>query len=187
MEGRSIQVEEVQNVLELPASQVLPRQKEPRKEKKKSNVVGCSTEKMEETASKQEFSDTEEMVQWRSINQEGTNHVWKQLSETMQQEVLGKVPSEAYKGTGEPSGWRVVQRVKTYQPRKRGEDCWAKTFLWFREYDLQRKKGMQESRPEKEEMRQQQRMKIMTDMARKNKSRGRMDANNSWWAGPKLL
>ena len=34
----------------------------------------------------------------------------------------------------------------------------------------------------KEEMRQQQRMKIMTDMIRTIKSKGRMGAKNSWWS-----
>ena len=53
---------------------------------------------------------------------------------------------------------------------------------WFRVYELQRRKGMQESQTEKEEMRQQQRMKIRTDMTRKIKSMGRMDAKNSWWS-----
>ena len=76
----------------------------------------------------------------------------------------------------------MVQIVKKYQPRKWGEDCWERFFSWFTENDLQRKKGMQESqREEEEEMRQQQRMKVMTDMTRKIKPKGRMDARNSWW------
>ena len=41
---------------------------------------------------------------------------------------------------------------------------------------------MQESQTEKEEMRQQQRMKIRTDMTRKIKSMVRMDAKNSLWS-----
>ena len=41
---------------------------------------------------------------------------------------------------------------------------------------------MQESQTEKEEMRQQQMIKIMTDMTRTIKSKGRMDAKNSWWS-----
>ena len=39
----------------------------------------------------------------------------------------------AYKRRGEPSESRVV---KTYQPRKCGEDCWARSFPWFREHDF---------------------------------------------------
>ena len=41
---------------------------------------------------------------------------------------------------------------------------------------------MQESQTEKEEMRQQQMIKIMTDMIRTIKSKGRMDAKNRWWS-----
>ena len=63
---------------------------------------------------------------------------------------------------------------------KMDEDCWAKIVSWFREYDLQRKQGTQESQTKQEEMRQQQRMKVMTDLTRHNNSKGRMDANNSW-------
>ena len=40
---------------------------------------------------------------------------------------------------------------------------------------------MQLGPTEKEEMKQQQRMKGMKDMTRKIKAKGRMDANNSWW------
>ena len=50
----------------------------------------------------------------------------------------------------------MVWRVKKYQPRKWSEDCWARIFSWFREYDLQCKQGMQESQTKREEMRQQQ-------------------------------
>ena len=40
---------------------------------------------------------------------------------------------------------------------------------------------MQAGKTEEEERRQQQRMKTMTDMVRKMKAKGRMDAYNSWW------
>ena len=33
-----------------------------------------------------------------------------------------------YKGRGEPSEWRMVQRVEKYPPRKWSEDSWAKIF-----------------------------------------------------------
>ena len=65
----------------------------------------------------------------------------------------------------------MVQRVKKYQPRKWGEDCCATIFAWFREYDLQRKKGVRESRTEAEHMRWQQRVKVMTDYDKKNQIR----------------
>ena len=57
----------------------------------------------------------------------------------------------------------MSRRVNPYQPRKWIEDCWARIFPCFRECDLQRKQSMQESQKEKDEMRQQQRMKVMTE------------------------
>ena len=69
MEGKSLQVDGVQKVPDLFVSQVATKEKEPKKENKKRKVVGWSTEKMEEKASKHEFKDTEEMVQWKSIAQ----------------------------------------------------------------------------------------------------------------------
>ena len=76
-----------------------------------------------------------------------------------------------YLGRSEPSAWRMVQRVNKYQPRKWSEDCSARIFLWFKKYDLQRRQGMKESQTEKDEMRQQQRMKTRSDMTRKIKER----------------
>ena len=48
------------------------------------------------------------------------------------------------------------------------------------------RKACRRGQTEKEEMRQQQRRKVMTDMTRKIKSKGRMHANNSWWVGELL-
>ena len=45
---------------------------------------------------------------------------------------------------------------------------------------------MQADNSEEEGMRQQQRMKTMTDMIRKIKAKGRMDPNNSWWTSELL-
>ena len=52
---------------------------------------------------------------------------------------------------------------------------------------MQRKQGMQEGQTEKEEMRQQQRMKVMKDMTKKIRSKGRVDVNNSWWVSALLV
>ena len=62
-----------------------------------------------------------------------------------------------------------------------GEDCWARVCSWFREYNLQRSKNRQGGRTEEEDVKQQQRMKTMTDMMK-----GRMDANHIWWIGDLL-
>ena len=92
---------------------------------------------MEEKTSNRENKDTDEIVQWRTIIQEETNHRWKELFGTMEEEVLEKYKVEetvkgAYKGRDEPSEWRIVQGVKKYQPREWGEGCWARVFSWFR-------------------------------------------------------
>ena len=73
--------------------------------------------------------------------------------------------------------------IRHRQPRKWGEDCWARIFLWFRGYELQRRKGVQERQTENEEMRQQQVIKIRTDMTRKIKSKVRMDAKKQLAVG----
>ena len=39
---------------------------------------------------------------------------------------------------------------------------------------------------EEEELKQQQRLKTMTDTIRKIKAKGRVDANNSWWVSEVL-
>ena len=146
-------------------------------------MAGWSVGKMDEKARKQEFEDTEDMVQWRCIS-EGIKSAWRTLADKFVEEVLEKYKvkvskSGAIKGRGEPSECWMVQRVKKYQPQQWGEDCWAKTFWWFRDYDLQRKQGMQESLTEKEEVRQQQRMKVVTDLTNKIKSKGRMHTDSS--------
>ena len=45
-----------------------------------------SKEKMEEKESKQELRGSEEMVPWRSINQEGVHNLWKRLSDTLRKQ-----------------------------------------------------------------------------------------------------
>ena len=70
---------------------------------------------------------------------------------------------------------------KKYRIRKWAEDCWARIFSLFREYNLQRLQGKQEEPTEGEEMKQQQRMQIIQDLTRKIRSKGRMDAESRWW------
>ena len=97
----------------------------------KKKVVGWSTERMEDKTSKREFKDTEERVQWRSINQGGFDNLWK---ETMEEEVLEKYKVEenengAYEGRGEPLEWRIVQRLRKWcedqriQPARKQTTC----------------------------------------------------------------
>ena len=111
----------MQKVPELLVSQIATKEKEPKKEKKKSEVVSLVHRKMEEKASTYEFKHTEEKVQWRNINQEEIDSVWMRLSEN--DEVLEKYTLKvskrgAFSRRGDPSVWRMVQRVQKYQPRK---------------------------------------------------------------------
>ena len=50
-----------------------------------------STKKMVETANRQEFEDTEEIVQLRSICQKGIEGLGKELCGTLEEDVLGEV------------------------------------------------------------------------------------------------
>ena len=109
---------------------------------------------------------------------------WKNLAERMEEEVLDKYKvedskREAYKGRGAPLEWRRVRRSKKYGIRKWREDCWARIFALFREYNLQSLQRKQEESTEGEEMQQQQRMKIMKDLTKKIRSKGRMDAQKT--------
>ena len=138
-----MQVEGGQKEPELRVSPVFTKEKEQQKEKKKSKLVGWSPENMEEKQRKLDLGHLEEMVQWRSVDQEGMNQMWKTLSK-MKEEVLVKYKVEvsnrgAYKGRGEPSEWRIVQRVNKYQPWKWVKTVRRQSTSWFREYDLLRK------------------------------------------------
>ena len=113
-------VARLQNVPELMASQAQMKKKEAKEEKEQKKVVGWSANMVE-----REFEDTDEMAQWKNISQrEGDNGGGS----------LGK--NGACKGRGDPLEWRIAQLVKRYQPRKWGEDCWARIYSFFREYSL---------------------------------------------------
>ena len=68
-----------------------------------------------------------------------------------------------------PLEWRRVCEIRQW-----GEDCRARIFYLFREYNLQRQQSKQEELTEEEEMKQQQRMVIMHDLRKKIKSKGRI-------------
>ena len=105
------------------------------------------------------------------MRQENVGECWKRLTGKMEEKVQVKYKvedsqREAYKGRGAPSELRIVRRIKTYWLREWSEACWARILSWFREYNLQREQGMQEGWTEEEEMKQQQRMKVMKDVTR---------------------
>ena len=62
--------------------------------------------------------------------------------------------------------------------REWGEDCWAIIFALFREYNLQRLQSMHEDSTEGDEVKRQQRMKVMKEMMKKIRPKERIDAGN---------
>ena len=91
------------------------KEKEQKKEKKKSKVIGWSTQKTEEKESKQVCKNTEK---WCT----GGASIRKELKtcgrscRKIEEEVLEKCKVEvskrgAYKGRGEPSQWRMVRHA----------------------------------------------------------------------------
>ena len=51
--------------------------------------------------------------------------------------------------------------------RKWREECWARTYSLFKDFNLQRLQRNQEESTEEEEVKQQQRMMIMKDLTKK--------------------
>ena len=110
----------------------------------------------------------------------------KKLTEQIEDEILDKFKiedskREAFRGRGAPLEWRLVRKSKKYRIRKWREDCWARIFALFGEYNLQRLESKQEESAEEGEMKQQRRMKIMKDLTKKIRSKERMDAESRWW------
>ena len=70
---------------------------------------------LDEVTSRREFKDTEERVQFRSINQEEVDNLWEELSGQIDEKNLEKYGVDeakkcAYKGRGEPLEWRIVKK-----------------------------------------------------------------------------
>ena len=80
----------------------------------------------------------------------------------------------------------MVQRVKKYQTRKWSDDCWARFFSWFREYDLQRKQGMK-GEPDGKGGDEAAAKDEGHDRYDRTNPKGKMDANNSWWVSELLV
>ena len=74
--------------------------------------------------------------------------------------------------------WRRVRKNKKHRIKKWSEDCWARFFSLFGEYNLQRLQSKQEESTEEEEMKQQQRMTIMKDLLKKIRSKERIYAKS---------
>ena len=84
IEGGKLQVEKVRCAPELVAAQTQMHKRDAGKEKKRK-TAGWFTMMLEETANRQDYEDTKEMVQWRSISQEGIDGLWKEQCGTMEE------------------------------------------------------------------------------------------------------
>ena len=147
--------------------------------RRKENVRGWSTEELRNTSSSVLVEGTEEMIGWRAMSQIEVDECRTKIAGKIEEEVLSnhKVEDstkEAYRGRSVPMEWILVRRNMQYRIRKWGEECWARIFSWFREYNLQRAHCMKEDSTEEEEMKQQQRMNVIQDMTR------RIRAKDKW-------
>ena len=91
------------------------------------------------------------------MSQDGVDECWMRIAEKIEEEVWDEYKvdgskREACKGRGAHPEWRLVRRRKNYPLRQWSEDCQAKIFSWFREYNLQREHSMHLGATEKEEM-----------------------------------
>ena len=186
MEGSSLQVDDMQKVPIFVVHERMSQGEKAKCTKEKKKVKGWPTEEMKNKANILLEEDTEEMRKRRGMSQDEMDQCWKSLAERMEEEVLDKYKvddskREAFKGRGAPLEWRRVRRSKKDKIGKWKEDWWARIFALFREYNLQRLQSKQEESTEGEEMMQQQRMRIVKDLTRKIRSKGRMDAESRWW------
>ena len=58
---------------------------------KRKKVAGCTTKVLVEVTSRRKFVDTEEMVQWRSINQTEVDNLWNRTEWRDGERGLGEV------------------------------------------------------------------------------------------------
>ena len=129
--------------------------------------------------------DTEELTKWRGLSQSGMDICCKVLAERMEEEVLARIRSRKEKERpsvieGAPlSGGGCTKTTNTEQ--ESGEKIAGQESSPCSESTtLQRLQSKQEESTEGEETKQQQRRKIMTDLTRKIRSEGRMDAESRW-------
>ena len=155
MEGSPVQLEVMQNVPELFVHERMSQGIAVKGIKEKKKVPGWSVEEMKEKLSIAVEEDAEEVKKWRGLSQSEIDQSWKIWAERMEEEVLDKYKveesnKEAFRGRSAPLEWRRVRQNKKYRIRKWREDCWARVFSLFREYNLQRRQSKQEKSTEEE-------------------------------------
>ena len=176
-------------VSELVVHERMTKGKEVKCTKEEKRVKGWSIEEMKDKVNSLVEIDTKEMIKWRGLSQEEINQCWKNFTEKLRLRFWTSTRSRKaklrlFKGRGAPLEWRRVRGSKKYRKKWR-EDCWARIFALFREYNLQRLQSKQEESAEEEEMKQQQR--FMKDLTKKISPKGRMDAESRWWVTELLV
>ena len=134
----------------------------------KKKVKGLSTEEMKNNPSSSVAEDSEEMD--RLENHESRTG-GRMLEEACREDRGGGLDKYKSERQQKKSIQRQrlsfamdrVRRSRKKRIRKWREDCWARRYSSFREYNLQPLQRMHEGSTEEEEMKQQQRMTIMKD------------------------
>ena len=162
MEGSSLHLEVTQKVPELVVHERMSHGKGVKGPTEKNRIPGWSIEEKPHIAA-EEYTE-----KWRGLSQSEMDLCWKNLAERME-EVLDKYKveeskREALRCRGAPLELRRC--AKKQEKRKWAEDCWARIFPLFREYNLRHLQSMQEGSAEEGEMKQQRRMKDTKGMTR---------------------
>ena len=106
--------------------------------KEKKKVPGWSIEEMRRKPNIAVVEHTEEIREWKGLNQSEMDLCWKNLAERMEEEVLDKYKVEeskrkAFRGRGDPWNGGGCAKTKSKQKRLLGNN-----FSLFRECNLQR-------------------------------------------------
>ena len=107
---------------------------------------------MKDKANSRLEEDTEEMRTWRGLNKEEMDQSWKKLAEKWRRKFWTRTAKRRLTEAEAPFlEWRRVRRSGKYRVRKWEEDCWARIFALFKEYNLQRRQSMHEDCTEESE------------------------------------
>ena len=122
--------------------------------------------------------DTEEMIEWRSMSQDEMDECWKKLAQKIEDEVLDMRCLQRKRLLSKMEASTKKQEVQNRNVERR---VLGNIFASFKEHTLQRLISMHEDSTEGEEMKRQQRMKIMKDMTKKIRSKERMLTTDGGW------
>ena len=116
------------------------------------------------------------------MSQEEMDQCWKKLAAKIEEEVLDKYKMDdsrrsAYRGRASLLERTRVRRSRMHRIRKWREDCWARMFALFKEYNLQRLKSMHENSTDEAAAKNEDHE---GDVTKRIRSKGRVDADNRW-------